>query len=176
MEEQNNIVPANDSSIEFPTVNYNTSTIPQNSTAEMIEKMHQAAILKQVQTDEETNKKFMDQAKKTVENQLDTIDKENVAHRQQATYSANREACRCYGIEEAVPLWQIRMMRFGHSIWFIIYWLFATVTICPINVFVTGINAFIKRTWLSIIIAILIYLIFAVALPILLNLKKGAGV
>ena len=176
MEEQNNIVPANDSSIEFPTVNSNTSTIPQNSTAEMIEKMHQAAILKQVQTDEETNKKFMDQAKKTVENQLDTIDKENVAHRQQATYIANREACRCYGIEEAVPLWQIRMMRFGHSIWFIIYWLFATVTICPINVFVTGINAFIKRTWLSIIIAILIYLIFAVALPILLNLKKGVGV
>lgn len=143
------------------------------SANEVIEKIHKSAVLYQAKENEEVNKRFVDQAKKTVEAELDTIDQQNQAKRQQATYNANKEACRCYGIEDAVPLWQIRLMRFGHSIWFIIYWIFATVTICPINVFVTGINAFIKRTWLSILIALLIYILAVIVLPILLNLKKG---
>lgn len=140
----------------------------------IIADIHKAAIINQVQTDEATNKKFIEQAKKTVDNELGSINQENIAKRQKATYNANLEACRCYGVEAAVPLWQIYLMRAGHAVWFVIYFLFASVTICPINVFVTGINAFIKRTWLSIVIAVLIYVSVVVLVPILTTyLKKG---
>lgn len=141
----------------------------------IIEEIHKAAILHQVRNDEETNQKFIEQAKKTVANELDTIDQDNISRRQKATYNANAEACKCYGIEDAVPLWQIRLMRAGHAVWFVIYWIFASVTICPVNVFVTGINAFIKRTWLSVLIAIIIYLSATVLVPILITFMKKGG-
>ena len=137
------------------------------STEEIISDLHKAAILNQVKNDEDTNAKFIQQAKKTVDNELNTINEENKNKRQQATYNSNKEACRCYGIADAVPLWQVNLMKVGHSIWFVLYWIFATVTICPINVFMTGINAFIKKSWVSLIIALLIYLIFAVGIPLL---------
>lgn len=162
---------SNENNIEFNS-NSKLDIKKEDSTETMISKLHQAAILAQVKNDDDTNRKFIEQAKKTVDNELDTLDKKNIVKRQEATYNANKEACKCYGIEDAVPLWQIRLMRIGHSIWFVIYWIFATITICPINVFVTGINAFIKRTWLSIIVALIIYLSFAVLIPLLITLRK----
>lgn len=143
---------------------------------EIIRDLHNTAIIAQVQNDEETKQKFLDQAKDSVENELETLKQENINSRQQATYNANEEACKNYGVDKSVPLWQIRLMKFGSGLWFIVYWIFATVTICPVSVFFKGIKTFIKQTWLVFVLALLAYLLIVVGIPLIIALLKKYGI
>lgn len=135
---------------------------------EIIDTLHKVAVVQEIQNNEETQQEIVQQAKKSIKNRLKEIDNDNNGKAQKSSYNANQEACKAYGIENNVPVWQVRLMRFGHSIWFIIYWLFATITICPINVFVKGLKAFIKNTWLVIILAVLCYLLITFGIPFLI--------
>ena len=146
---------------------------PEDSPDKIIKAMHNTSVVHVATTDENVQKQFMDQAKKTVANELGAIDQENVDHRQKATYNANADACKNYGIEESVPLWEIKLMRAGSAFWFILYFLFASVTICPVSVFAKGIRAFIKSTWLAVVFAIICYLLIVAGLPVIVNLLRG---
>lgn len=147
----------------------------EKSTVAMIKEIHDAAVMAQVQHDEETKNKFMEQAKNSVDNALETINQENIDRRQKTTYDANKEACNNYGVEQSVPLWQIKLMKIGSGVWFVIYWIFATLTICPINVFFKGIRSFVKTTWVVIVFAVLCYLIIVVGIPILITWLTQQG-
>ena len=114
-------------------------------------------------------KKFTDQAKKSVNAELGTIDQEIKQRQKVATYNANEEACKNYGIDKHVPLWQIRLMKVGSGFWFIVYWLFASITIAPLNVFFKGISAFIKNSYIVFIFALICYLAIIVGIPLLIN-------
>lgn len=133
----------------------------------LLTKLQSQAMATVVQSDEETKKELLDTAKESVKNEFQAMKQTSIASKQKATYDANSEACRNYGIDKAVPLWQIKMMRVGSAFWFVLYFIIATFTVAPIMVFFKGIKSFIKQTWLAIIFAILIYLIFAVVLPLL---------
>src|SRR5690554_4978054 len=139
----------------------------------LVGQLHDAAVMETVKIDEDIQTKFKSQAKKSIETELNVIDQELKTREQVATYNANDEACKIYGINNAVPTWQIKLMRFGSGFWFIIYWVFATLTIAPINVFFKGIKAFIKNTYVVFIFALLSYLIIVVGIPILIKLLNG---
>lgn len=141
---------------------------PSETPQQIIKDLHNAAIVHQVREDEETKERFLEQAKKSVENELESLNQENITHLQKTTYDANADACKNYGVEESVPIWEIRLMRAGSAFWFVIYWVFASVTICPISVFTKGIRAFIKSTWLAVVVAVLAYLIIAVGIPVII--------
>ena len=142
---------------------------PSETPQQIIKELHNAAIVHQVREDEETKERFLDQAKKSVANELESLNQENITHLQKTTYDANADACKNYGVEESVPIWEIRLMKAGSAFWFVIYWFFASVTICPISVFTKGIRAFIKSTWLAITVAVIAYLIIAVGIPVLIT-------
>lgn len=144
----------------------------RSDASELIGDIHKAAIVSEIQTNEVIKGKFVQQAQKTVDNELESINQENIERRQKTTYDANREACRNYGVDEAVPLWQIKLMRFGSGVWFVIYFIFASLTIAPINVFFKGIKSFIKTSWVVFIFALLCYLIIVVGIPILIKYLK----
>lgn len=137
------------------------------SASKIINEIHKAGVIHVAQTDENVKEQFQTQAKKTVQNELDTIEQENLTRRQKATYNANEDACRNYGIESSVPLWEIKLMKIGSAFWFVIYWIFASLTICPVSVFCKGIKAFIKHTWLALLFALIAYLIIVVGIPFL---------
>ena len=135
------------------------------STESLIQSIHKTAIISEVNDNKEIQSKFLEQARKTVDNELNSLDQENKTRRQKATYDANKEACKLYGIDEHVPLWQIKLMKIGSGFWFIIYWIFATITITPINVFFKGIKTFIKNSYIVFIFALLCYLIIMIGIP-----------
>ena len=56
-----------------------------------------------------------------------------------------------------------------YGCWFIIYWLFATLTIAPINIFFKGIKAFIKNNYIVFIFALICYLVIVVGIPLLIK-------
>ena len=138
-----------------------------SDTSEVIEKLQQEALLHAVKTDKATQEKLLDNAKKSAENEFYAMEQKTIAKKQEATYNANEEACRNYGIDKAVALWQIKLMKIGSAIWFILYFIIATFTIAPIMVFFKGIKSFIKQTWLAVIFALLLYLVLSVVIPLL---------
>ena len=60
-------------------------------------------------------------------------------------------------------------MKIGAGAWFIIYWLFSTLTIAPINIFFKGIKAFIKNNFIVFVFAVMCYLIIVVGIPLLIK-------
>lgn len=135
----------------------------------IVNEMHKSAIIQTVKNDESIQEKIVENAKNTIDNKLQEIEQNNDTNLQKATYNANEEACKSYGINNKVPLWQIKLMKIGHSFWFVIYWVFATITICPLMVFFNGISAFVKKSWIAIVVAIIIYVLLFVILPIVLS-------
>ena len=140
-----------------------------SSTERLIEDIHKSAIISEVNNNKDIQNKFIEQARKTVGNELYSINQENISKKQKTTYDANKEACRVYGIDEHVPSWQIQLMKIGSSFWFIIYWIFATITIAPINIFFKGIKAFIKNNFIVFIFALICYLLIVVGIPLLIK-------
>jgi len=107
------------------------------------------------------------QAQKTVENSLDTIDKKIQRQQQDANFKANEAACNSYGIEKTCPIWLTKVMRAGYNFWSLIYSIIAFLTIVPVNIFFQGISHFIKKNWIALLLALFIYLVLFVALPII---------
>ena len=143
--------------------------VTESNSENIVNKIHDAAVVGIVKTDEGIQKKFTDQAKKTVEGELNVIDQKTKKRQQEASYDANAEACNNYGIDKDVPLWQIKLMKLGSAFWFIVYWLFASVTIAPLNIFFKGLKAFIKSGWLVFILALICYLLIVVGIPLLIK-------
>ena len=131
----------------------------EKTTEQLLEEVHKAALVAEVKNNDETKNKIMQQAQKTIDQNIQEIDNKNNLKVQQAVYDTNKEACRCYGIEDSVPTWEVKMMAIGHAIWFVIYFIFASLTFCPINVFVKGIKSFVKNAWLAILFGVVCYLV-----------------
>lgn len=148
----------------------NDSELPSiNSTEKLISDIHKNAIISEVNNNKDIQKEFIEQAKKTVGNELYSINQENILKKQKATYDVNKEACRVYGIDEHVPSWQIHLMKIGSGCWFIIYWVFATLTIAPINIFFKGIKAFINNNYIVFLFAVICYLVIVIGIPLLIK-------
>ena len=159
------------------------STLPSQPVVEksivekrIVEKLPESAVATVVQTDEETKAELLETAKQTVKTEFSTLSQQALNKKQKAIYDANKEACLDYGIEREVPMWQVRMMRVGSAIWFVIYFIVATVTIAPVSVFFKGIKSFIKRSWLAIAISVLLYLFITIGMPLLIVLLKKGGI
>ena len=141
----------------------------ESKSKSIVAELHDAAVVATVKNDVEVQKKFSDQAKKSVNTELNTIDQEIKTRQQSATYNANEEACKNYGIDKHVPLWQITLMKIGSGFWFVVYWIFASFTIAPLNVFFKGIKTFIKNSYVVFIFALIAYLAIVIGIPLLIN-------
>jgi uncharacterized BrkB/YihY/UPF0761 family membrane protein len=96
----------------------------------------------------------------------ETATKVNESH-----FDLHKAASKMYGFKEARPLWQQKMMVFGSAIWFIIYFIIATFTVCPISVFCDVFKNIFKKAWLAIIVSILVYLAIIVGIPLLTKIR-----
>lgn len=144
--------------------------IVEGTSKTIVSQLHNAAVIKTVKENKNIKKKFVGQAKRSVHAELGTIDQEIKKRQQTATYNANEEACKNYGIDKDVPLWQITMMKIGSGFWFVIYWLFATFTIAPLNIFFKGISSFIKNSYFVFVLALICYLAIIIGIPILIKI------
>ena len=135
---------------------------------ELVEKVHEFGMRQSIENDDSIRRGILKQAKKSIENEIDIIKTNSGKKLEETQYNANKVACRNYGLDESVPLWQQKMMRLGSAFWFIIYWLFASITIAPVSVFFNGIKVFVKVNWLVILLALFSYLMM-IAIPIIIH-------
>ena len=144
--------------------------VPEST--QIVRAMHSEAIIETVKNNENLQEKFVKNAERTVENELLSIEQENKSRLQETTYNANEDACSNYGISNHVPVWQINMMKVGSYFWFVIYWIFASLTIVPLNVFMKGFKYFIKNNIIVFIFSFIAYILIAIGIPLLLTYIK----
>ena len=144
----------------------------------LVEQIHEQAKYDIVKNDEQVQKSIVETAKKNIEVEMDTLSNKVEKENNKANMERNAEACSIFGYsskKDIVEKWQQKMMVIVYNIWFVIYWFFASFTIAPI-IFVFGkLQEGLKRTWLSITIAIIIYGLLALGIPFIISavVKQG---
>lgn len=148
------------------------NTLKAENPHEVINALQNQKILDTAKNDEEVGKRLEENAKKVINIQLDTLQKQTEKDNQQASFSVNEMACGLYGVNEDCKKWQQRLMTLGTAFWFIIYWIIASVSIVPIHFFIKMIGGIIKKNWVTCLIAIIFYviiLLLVVGTPILIS-------
>lgn len=113
-----------------------------------------------IDQDEKVNSQVATHAK-------DMIDTSLRQQKEKAKFNGNREACKIYGVESTVPLWQQRLMSWGSAVWFVIYFAIASFTIAPISTFAYKLNVVFKKIWVAIAVAVFAYIIALVTIFII---------
>lgn len=144
--------------------------------SEVVQALQNREIMTVATDDNQVKDKLTANAKGIIETQTNTIAQDTKRKNQHANYLVNKFACDIYGVDGNCSIWQQRLMKIGAAFWFIIYWLFASLTIVPINMFLQMVGNIIKNNFCKWLLAVLFYIIIlfiTVGTPLLINYVKG---
>jgi len=127
--------------------------------------------LELIKTDANVALQVETQAKEQIGTHLEIQKIKTIQKKTEATFDTRKNACRVYGVEDSVPAWQQKLMAIGSGVWFVIYFIIASVTIAPISTFALKLNVIFKKTWIAIVVAVIVYLLIAVVTPVILATK-----
>lgn len=134
----------------------------ETETSAMIKKGVEAAVVHKVQTDENVQKAFLDTADKVVDTNLSTIVNNVEADEKAAMLKNNKDACDLYGIDEkTVPKWVVKCAKKVQDFWYAIWLIVGFFTTVPIVFLGKKIKVVLKKTWVSMLFAVLIYVAIA---------------
>lgn len=140
------------------------NALKDSSTEETINALKNREVINLFENDEEVKNKITESAKQHIKDNIDINKQDTKNKKAKKRFEGNKEACKIYGVADTVPLWQQALMTAGSAIWFVIYFIFATLTIAPISTFALKLDTIFKKMWVSIIISVIIYI--ALTLPI----------
>lgn len=140
------------------------------TTGETINALKNKEVMNLFKTDDEIKNKITESAKQDIQDNIDINNQDNKNKKAKKKFEGNKEACKIYGVEDTVPLWQQALMSIGSAFWFVIYFIVATLTIAPISTFTMKLNTIFKKLWVSIVLAVVIYVAVVLTLPILMSI------
>ena len=106
-------------------------------------------------------------AKHAIGDSMKVVSNESAVRLNKSHFDRHKSASKMYGFTEERPIWQQKMMVVGSSIWFVIYFIIASVTVCPLSVFFDVFKNIFKKGWLTMIVAGILYLTIVVGIPLL---------
>ncbi len=148
------------------------TALAATDTVEVVQALQNREVLSVANTDNEVQDKLNANAKGIIETATDTIAKDTKLKNQHANFKVNEFACKIYGVNESCPVWQQRLMKIGAAFWFIIYWLFASITIVPVNTFLQMVGNIIRNNFCKWFLSLLFYailLFIVIGTPILIS-------
>ena len=140
------------------------------TTGETINALKNKEVMNLFKTNDEIKNKITESAKQDIQDNIDINNQDNKNKKAKKKFEGNKEACKIYGVEDTVPLWQQALMSIGSAFWFVIYFIVATLTIAPISTFTMKLNTIFKKLWVSIVLAVVIYVAVVLTLPILMSI------
>lgn len=117
--------------------------------------------------DETVRAQMEENAKRSIDDSMKVVTNESATKVNESHFDLHKTASKMYGFKEARPLWQQKMMVIGSAIWFIVYFIIASVTVCPISVFCDVFNNIFKKAWIAVVVSILTYLAIFAGIPLL---------
>lgn len=124
----------------------------------LVENMFKDAVVHQVANNQDLNSKVLSTAKKYTETKMQTIETNVDTEHKEAVYNNNKDACESYGFnEKTTPTWAIKVMKIGYSVMLAIYLFVASFTVMPVIFLGKKIQVAVKKTWIGILLAFIIY-------------------
>lgn len=140
---------------------------------ELVETMFEQAVVNQVATDENLKSNVLDTAKKFTETKMQTIKTDVDTEYKKANFNNKKDACESYGFnEKTTPIWATKVMTVGYDVMLAIWLFIGSFTFMPVIFIAKKLTVGLKKTWLAILFALIIYL-GVTFVPILVALIKG---
>lgn len=138
----------------------NTPQITETSNKDkLIENVFEQAVINQVATNEDLKDKVLDTAQKYTETKMQTIATNVDTEHKEAVFNNAKDACESYGFnEKTTPIWAINFMKIGYNIILAIWLFIGSFTFMPIIFISKKISVGLKKTWLAVLFAIVLYL------------------
>lgn len=132
---------------------------PKDEKSELIEGMFKDGIKYQVANNEDLQNKVLETAKTYTETKMQVIQTNVDTEHKEAVFNNKKDACESYGFnEKTTPIWATKFMAIGYSIMLAIWLFIGSFTFMPVIFVAKKISVGLKKTWIAVLFAILIYL------------------
>ena len=131
-----------------------------------------AAIIHKITSDNDVKSRLLDTANDIINNKLDEKQNDSERDKKRAALENNKDACDLYGIDEkTVPIWVVKAAKIVQDFWYIVWIIIGFATTAPVVFLSKKLSVVFKRTWVAVLLAIIIYLA-VVLVPLIINIIK----
>ena len=126
---------------------------------QLVEDMFEQAVIHQISNNDDLKENVLTTAETYTKTKMRTIQTNVETENKEAEFNNKKDACESYGFnEKTTPIWATRFMSFGYNIMLAIYLFVASFTVMPVIFLMKKIQVAVKKGWLAIIMAVVIYL------------------
>lgn len=143
------------------------NALKQTQVIDVVRAVQNKKTMELAEKDENVQAQMEENAKQSIDDSMKVVANESATRVNESHFDLHKTASKMYGFKEARPLWQQKMMVVGSAIWFIIYFIIASFTVCPISVFCDVFNNIFKKAWIGVVVSILVYLAIVVGIPLI---------
>ena len=156
---------------EVPVIHFTEENKPSVAETTMQNIVGQAVVHQM--SNDDTKQRVLKTADKVIKTQISKIENQVEQGEKEAVFSNNKDACDLYGIDEkTVPKWVVAVAKLVQNFWYFIWLIIGATTIAPIVFLGKKIKVVIKKTWVAMLFAVLIYAAILL-IPLLVKLIKG---
>ena len=146
--------------------------IEEEDKLSLLDKGVDAAIVHKITNDDDVKSRLLDTANDIINNKLDEKQNDSERDKKRAALENNKDACDLYGIDEkTVPIWVVKAAKIVQDFWYMVWIIIGFVTTAPVVFLSKKLSVVFKRTWVAVLLAIIIYLA-AVLTPLIINIIK----
>lgn len=161
--------------VAIPKLNLGKPPVKETkpSAGEMVDQAFNAAIVSTVENDAKVQTELLESAEKVIHNRTNAIKADAEREEKEAHFNNKKSACECFGYNESTTeKWAVTMMGIWHGVITAIWILIGMFTFAPVTFVAKKISVIIKKTWVAVAAAILIYALIATS-PLWLRLIGG---
>lgn len=126
---------------------------------QLVEDMFEQAVIHQISNNDDLKENVLTTAETYTKTKMKTIQTNVETENKEAEFNNKKDACESYGFnEKTTPIWATRFMSFGYNIMLAIYLFVASFTVMPVIFLMKKIQVAVKKGWLAIIMALIVYL------------------
>lgn len=145
---------------------------------EMVEQAFSAAVAATVANSEKVQSEIVEGAEKVIQNKTSAIKAQAEIEAKEAHFNNKRGACECFGFNETTTeKWAVSAMGVWYNIITAIWLFIGAFTFAPIIFVSKKVRVIIKTAWVSVLVAIIIYLLAVLSplwVKLLTTLNGGA--
>lgn len=143
---------------------------PIDKKDELLHNMINQAVVAEVSQNPELKEEVLNTARTITATKMEVYKQNADTEHKEARYNNAKDACECYGSnEKTAPIWAINFMSWGYNVVLAIWILIGTFTFMPVIFMTKKISVGLKKTWIAILAALIIYLCITFV-PVLIGL------
>ena len=124
----------------------------------LVEQAHSAATATLIEKSDTVKTEILKGAEQVVHNKTEEIKNRAEQQAKKALFENNKGACGCFGFDEdTTERWAVNYMKNWNRIFTLIWLIVGSVTFAPVLFISVKLKSIVRRAWVAVVLAILIY-------------------